>query len=303
MNSIGERLREERLRRGFTIEQIAESTKINPSLLEAIEANDLERLPGTFFTRSFVRQYAGALGMDAAELEPELDRVAGAEPAPPREAEREAISVPPVDSTGLGPYRPPRSLGALITFVLILAACSGLYILWQRSRQPRPPAPVQTAPAAAPSPAVHPVPVSTPPAAAQPAPPQPEPAAPPEQPAQAAEPTPAQPIETLSTLAPGQAAAVTVQIRATAASWIRVVADGKYLYSGTMQPNETRTVQAGKWIQLRTGNAGGIELQWNGKPVASIGAAGDVRTLEFSPEGFRVPTPPAPKPAQPGAGF
>jgi cytoskeletal protein RodZ len=46
MTSIGERLREERLRRGLGVEQIAERLKINPSMLTAIETGDLDRLPG-----------------------------------------------------------------------------------------------------------------------------------------------------------------------------------------------------------------------------------------------------------------
>jgi cytoskeleton protein RodZ len=292
MNSIGERLREERLRRGFTIEQIAESTKINPSLLVAIEADDLERLPGTFFTRSFIRQYAHALGMDAAELEPEIDRVASVEQVPEPEAAvmREAISVPPVDN-GIGRSRSPRSLGALASFLLILAACSGLYILWQRSRQ---------APPAEHPPAPKQVPVA---ATKQSAPPAPVQAAP--QPAQTVAEPPAAPA-TPSAAPAGQAAQVRIQLRATAVAWIRLVADGKNLFTGTLQPGDARTVEAEQQIQLRTGNAAGIEVEWNGKPFGRLGSEGEVRTLEFTHSGFRVlapapAAPPAPKPEPPAA--
>ena len=69
MTSIGDRLRQERLRRGLDIYQLAEQTKINASMLEAIEADDLEKLPGRFFTRSFIRQYAKALGLDDDEFQ------------------------------------------------------------------------------------------------------------------------------------------------------------------------------------------------------------------------------------------
>lgn len=325
MNSIGERLREERLRRGFSIEQIAESTKINPSLLEAIEADDLERLPGTFFTRSFVRQYAAALGLDAAELEPELDRVAAVEQQvqePGDEPPREVISVPPMDS-GLGGFAgPSRPLGALISFVLIVAACSGLYILWQRSRQPQSatiakaepaaaqPAPPKTVPApqqtqpAQPQPQQTPVQQTAAPAQAAPAPVSEAPAnAPaPDQPA-ATSAAPTQPRPTLSTLTAGQPPAVTVQIRATEAVWIRVAGDGKFLFSGTLQPDDSRNVEAGQLIQLRAGNAAGIEVIWNGKPVGPIGPEGQVRNMEFTPEGFKVLAPPPPKPVEPYDGL
>ncbi|MGE5568428.1 MAG: helix-turn-helix domain-containing protein [Rhodospirillales bacterium] len=289
MNSIGEKLREERLRLGFSIEQIAEITKINLSFLEAIEANELERLPGTFFTRSFIRQYAHALGIDAAELEPELERIAGAGNSVTRETEfeREAISVPPVDS-GIGRSRTPRSLGALATFVLILAGCSGLYILWQRRGQAPPPetaaAPQVQQVHAEPGPAITPA-VEQPQA---PAPPPPEPAK--------EAPPPAEPAKEPPPPAEPQLSPVKVQIRATAPSWVRLAADGKLVFSGTLQADETRAVEAQQVVELRTGNAAGLEVIWNGKPAGQLGAEGQVRNAEFTPSGFRVFGSPAPKP-------
>ncbi|HOL72628.1 MAG TPA: DUF4115 domain-containing protein [Bryobacteraceae bacterium] len=278
MNSIGDKLREERLRLGLTIEQISEATKINPGLLEAIEANEWDRLPGAFFTRSFIRQFADALGIDPAELEPELDRIAGAGDELTRETEfeREAISVPPVDR-GLGRSPSPRSLGALATFVVILAVCSGLYILWQRNTQ----APSETG-AAPEVEQVH----AEPGPAVTPAVEQSQAPAPPAEPPKEA-PPPAEP----------QSSPVKVEIRATAPSWVRLAADGKEVFSGTLQADETRAVEAQQLVELRTGNAAGLEVIWNGKSAGSLGGEGQVRNAEFTPSGFRVfGSPPPPKP-------
>ena len=56
------RLREER---GVTLRDIAASTKVAVSSLEALERNDVKRLPGGIFLRAMVRSYANEIGTDA----------------------------------------------------------------------------------------------------------------------------------------------------------------------------------------------------------------------------------------------
>jgi cytoskeleton protein RodZ len=55
------RLREER---GISLRQIADTTKLSVAALEALERNDISRLPGGIFTRAFVRSYAIEVGLD-----------------------------------------------------------------------------------------------------------------------------------------------------------------------------------------------------------------------------------------------
>ena len=55
------RLREER---GVTLRQIADATKISIGALQALERNDISRLPGGIFSRAFVRSYAAEVGLD-----------------------------------------------------------------------------------------------------------------------------------------------------------------------------------------------------------------------------------------------
>src|ERR1700704_3759223 len=61
---FGRRLREARERRGVSLRQIANATKIGMSALEALEHNDISRLPGGIFSRAFVRSYAIEVGLD-----------------------------------------------------------------------------------------------------------------------------------------------------------------------------------------------------------------------------------------------
>jgi cytoskeletal protein RodZ len=57
-------MRQAREQRGVSLRQIAEATKIGVSALEALERNDISRLPGGIFSRGFVRSYAAEIGVD-----------------------------------------------------------------------------------------------------------------------------------------------------------------------------------------------------------------------------------------------
>jgi cytoskeleton protein RodZ len=64
---FGSRLRETRERKGITLRQIANATKISVGALEALERNDISRLPGGIFSRAFVRSYAIEVGLEPEE--------------------------------------------------------------------------------------------------------------------------------------------------------------------------------------------------------------------------------------------
>jgi cytoskeleton protein RodZ len=64
---FGSKLRAARERRGVSLRQIAARTKISVSVLEALERNDISRLPGGIFSRAFVRSYAVEIGLDPEE--------------------------------------------------------------------------------------------------------------------------------------------------------------------------------------------------------------------------------------------
>src|SRR6266850_3169409 len=61
---FGAKLRDARERRGISLRQIANATKISVAALEALERNDISRLPGGIFSRAFVRSYANEVGLD-----------------------------------------------------------------------------------------------------------------------------------------------------------------------------------------------------------------------------------------------
>ncbi|MEX0300091.1 MAG: helix-turn-helix domain-containing protein [Kordiimonas sp.] len=66
--TVAELLKSARVERGLSIKYIASDICVRSSYLEAIEAADYEALPGKTFAIGFVKSYAGALGLDVAEI-------------------------------------------------------------------------------------------------------------------------------------------------------------------------------------------------------------------------------------------
>jgi cytoskeleton protein RodZ len=96
MDDFGGKLRQARERRGISLRQIAASTKIAAAALEALERNDISKLPGGIFSRAFVRSYAVEVGLDPdATVQEFLDRFN--QDAPPT-AEAVAASVPEAEA-------------------------------------------------------------------------------------------------------------------------------------------------------------------------------------------------------------
>jgi transcriptional regulator with XRE-family HTH domain len=63
-DAFGPNLRRLRIQRQVSIEQIADATKVAASLFHGLEKNDFSHWPTGVYARSFVRQYAEAVGAD-----------------------------------------------------------------------------------------------------------------------------------------------------------------------------------------------------------------------------------------------
>jgi cytoskeleton protein RodZ len=317
MTSIGEILRRERLKRNLDLGQIAQELRISARFLSAIEADELDKLPGGIFTKSFTMQYARLLGLDEERIAGELQRTLDPpreQPAPVEAARPadSAIRVPRVEewkAVGEGRFRwSASSLSAAALVVVVMLACSGLYALyawWQRAHRPvvgyrtpaiaavqqaPPPAPLQPPP----SPQVQP---STVPAGTQPVSGAPAPTASTGQPAPAATAPLRPPVPVAGSPAPNPSAPVRVEVSADESVWVLARSDGKYLFSGTLGARESRTFEGTSTVLLRLGNAGGVSIALNGKPVGPVGPRGQVRTVQFTSGGFEIVA--VPKPAAP----
>ncbi|MFE6705737.1 helix-turn-helix domain-containing protein [Bacillus thuringiensis] len=68
MTELGQKLKEAREAKGLTIDQLHEITKIQKRHLVAIEEGNYDVLPGAFYARAFIKQYADAVGLHGEEL-------------------------------------------------------------------------------------------------------------------------------------------------------------------------------------------------------------------------------------------
>ena len=68
MTELGTRLKEARLSKGYSLDDLQEITKIQKRYLVGIEEGNYSIMPGTFYVRAFIKQYAEAVGLDPEEI-------------------------------------------------------------------------------------------------------------------------------------------------------------------------------------------------------------------------------------------
>lgn len=68
MTELGNRLKEAREAKGLSLADVQEMTKIQKRYLQGIEEGNYELMPGKFYVRAFIKQYAEAVGLDHEQL-------------------------------------------------------------------------------------------------------------------------------------------------------------------------------------------------------------------------------------------
>nr|EEK66299.1 Transcriptional regulator [Bacillus wiedmannii] len=68
VTELGQKLKEARGTKGLSMDQLHEITKIQKRHLVAIEEGNYDVLPGAFYARAFIKQYADAVGLNGEEL-------------------------------------------------------------------------------------------------------------------------------------------------------------------------------------------------------------------------------------------
>jgi len=267
---FGSKLREARERRGVSLRQIANATKISVSVLDALEHNDISRLPGGIFGRGFVRSYAIEVGLDPEATIQDFmarfphDSVTVGHPMSEQTEDNEVLE------------SDRRMAGTFLSLLAISLPIAGavLYFGTASRRQPREaPAPVgveATAPApAAPKPAVDP---ATPVAEAST--PAVEPATAPDVASQA---PPKSPNTDLLTIA----------LSAKRPCWVTATVDGRKTIEGLLQVGEQKTIEVRREMVLTAGDASAISMTLNGADARPLGKAGEVVTARLNVSNFR----------------
>ena len=262
MESLGQQLRSARLRLGLTLDDISAKTRINCKCIQAIETDDVGQISSAFFYKSFVRQIARTVGLDHTSLTVEIQKAAACFPEPLMPGQAGAPVRP--DVPGLRPQR-TRKLRWLVSvgsLVLLLVVCSNMYDAWQKSRL-RPQGSGQGRVEPDDRPLSNQLSSNGQAKTGESQPPLQE-----EQ--------PASPVID----------SVRVELSALESTWLSVAADGKQVFSGTLQASETKTLEGRQTARVRTGNAGGVEVIFNGRTIGRLGREGEVRTVVFTKDGY-----------------
>lgn len=276
---VGAELRAARNRLGWALPDVAATLRIRLPYLQAIEDGRVADLPGNTYAVGFLRTYASALGLDAAEAARRF-----------RAEAQEVNRKPELEFPAPVPQR-GVPVGAVVLLGLLLTA--GAYVAWYRmsgdtrtTAQVVPAVPDRLAPLAD-----RAVPPSNPsPQVASILPPQP--AATPAPPARSASPAAVAPAADPPTPPPAPAAATVpataapaavpdvphLLIRAKSDAWVQVrERQGTVLLSRLMRGGESWPVPRGAKLLMTTGNAGGTELVVDGVAAPALGPPGALR--------------------------
>lgn len=301
---FGGTLREARERRGISLRQIADATKISIAALDALERNDISRLPGGIFSRAFVRSYAVEVGLDPEKTiqafiaEFPHDAVTAGHPTSDGGEDREAIE------------SERRTAGTFAWLGLISVPLAALLVYFASSGYPgaRPSSATRSAsPAVAPSAATT---EATPPRSSdgsasgsagstretRPEPPPVDSPSPPKASATAtagAAPTPIAPAPSAggSTDAAEVAAApadrLTIELAVRRPCWISATVDGQKAIERLLQPGDRQTIDVRREMVLTAGDASAVMLTLNGREGRALGRQGEVITARVNPTNFR----------------
>ncbi len=301
--SPGPRLKAERERRGLSSQKVADELHLDGWVVDALEAEDYERIGPSVYAKGHLRRYAAMLGLPHAEIMAGYEARAQIPKLPSSQPANVRL---PADSADMSNLPWPQIIGSLAAVLLVLG------VLWWKPWHQRVEAPMAREPVAAtPStgradraagPAAQALAAAAPSPTAAPAPsPQAAPLLPP--PAAAAV-TPVQTAETNATAGMGRAR---LRLRFSADSWVDVRdAEGRRAFAGNGRANSVRTIAGIAPMRVYLRSASGVQLEINNRAVA-IGpqfVAGDAARFEAGADGVlrrdshSVPAPP-PRNARP----
>jgi cytoskeleton protein RodZ len=248
--TFGERLKRERELREVSLKEVTAGTRIGPRFLEALENEEWEKLPGGVFNRGFVRAIARYLGLDEENLLAEYDMAHGEQSVPAPQPYENKLPRPPI-------WVP------ILAVVVLLAAIGGLILGgvygWRRyaahraAKQPvsSPLLPVQSPTGAA---SVMSTPAADP--ASEPA--------------------------TSST-----AVRLDLAVSASAATRVRILADGVLLLDAELPAGETRHFSASQQFEVTAADSSAVLLELNGRAMPPVGTPGASGTIVLSQKDLR----------------
>jgi cytoskeleton protein RodZ len=247
--SFGELLKREREMREISLNEVTIATRVPLRFLEAFENEDWEKLPGGVFNRGFVRAIARYLGLSEEHFLAEYDQAHG---------EHKIPEPPPVENPIPFPSKWLVALGILVILLLALAGViAGSVSGWRRytayraaKRSVAPSAQSQTQPPAT-------LPNLLPDAASP------------------------------SVSKASNALPLELSVSTSAATRIRVVADGKVLMDREVRAFETRHFSASRQFEVTARDTAAVLLELNGQAMRSLDERSASGTIVLSQKDLR----------------
>ena len=293
--TLGKYLKQQRESKKISLREVAKSTKVRETILKAIEEDQHHLLPPTTYVKGFLLSYAKYLHLNPNDVLLRYERALKGEPitlppVPPPKPEQEVPPPPsPEPKVEVSPLPPPKTkqeiplprpripkqkilwntkqmgvVGGVILVSLII-----FYFFYPYPSK-LPIAPVPEKPVIEEKPSLAP----SPPATATPSVP----------------PLTPSPPATATTSVP-EKKPFSLQLKAVEETWVSAQVDDQPGKEMTFKPGEGISLQASNRIRILVGNAGGLELILDGKPLDKFGKSGEVVTLIMTPQGVEVKRP------------
>jgi cytoskeleton protein RodZ len=291
MTDVGARLREARERKGISLREIAAATKISLHTLEAVERNDLSRLPGGIFNRGFVRSYAVEVGLDPDEIVREFVAQSAGESPPDLAHDPSGGSHRREPGFGIyeatsneAAFESERRIAAVVLKLVLISVAATFVIFYFRSLDRGPEMEIPPARSA-----VEGAPSDLPAAPAD------QTGATPDEggvPAtRPSEPPPVRGAATvpgadLSAPEPAVVPGVRLEIAPTGECWVQLTTDGEVVLSRVLAAGERQAHTFQQSAVLQVGDAAACELSINGRPARPLGNPRQVRQVVLTRDNY-----------------
>jgi cytoskeleton protein RodZ len=240
--SFGELLKREREMREVSLNEVTVATRIATRFLQALENEDWAKLPGGAFNRGFVRSIARYLGLNEETLLSEYDLARG---------ENKGTPAPPAENRIPSPSKLLVVVAALLILVGVAGAIAGGLYSWRRYATHRAARRSVAAPVPSQSQSLAALPNLM---------------------------VDAAPLPASSSLA----SPLDLSVSTSAATRIRIVADGKLLLDSALSAGETRHFSAGQRFEVTAADSSAVLLELNGRAMPALGAPGASGTIMLS---------------------
>jgi len=263
----GQRLREERERRGISTQKVAEDLHVDVWIVEALEAGQFHALGAPVYSRGHLRKYATLLGLDGETLVTASGEQQGREPP----------LVPIKPAPGTMQWRVPRKSIVISAAVVVAAAGVGWGVAEWKARTAKVPGETVAAEGSAGAAATGAsAGVKEPTATATPA---------------VASSAPSSKVAAATTTSQAAPNAeprgyVRVRLNFTADSWVEVYdAEQRRVFADLGSANTARSLTVNAPARLAFGHPEGVQMEVNGQPVSLPAGRGGVLRVTLDSQG------------------